>query len=75
MTEAAVMLVERLMHEQTSATAPATKEASAVPHRPIWEVAADLRKSVPEEEWAKLPVDGAAQHDHSIYHTPKRPAK
>jgi len=42
---------------------------------PIWEVAAELRKNVPEEEWTKLPVDGAAQHDHYIYGTPKRSTK
>ena len=48
--------------------------AAAPPHKPIWEVAADIRNSVPDEEWAKLPVDGAEQHDHYIYGTPKRPA-
>jgi hypothetical protein len=41
--------------------------------KPIWEVAADIRRSIPEEEWAKLPPDGAEQHDHYIYGTPKRP--
>ena len=30
---------------------------------------------VPPEEFAKLPVDGASQHDHYIYGTPKRPAR
>jgi hypothetical protein len=39
----------------------------------IWEVAEDIRRSVPAEEWAKLPADGAEQHDHYIYGTPKRP--
>jgi len=28
------------------------------------------RKSVPLEEWAKLPVDGDTQHDHYIHGTP-----
>lgn len=41
-------------------------------HKPIWEVADEIRKSVPETEWAKLPTDGAAQHDHYLYGTPKR---
>jgi uncharacterized protein (UPF0218 family) len=27
---------------------------------------------IPEEDLARLPVDGAAQHDHYIYGTPKR---
>jgi Arc/MetJ-type ribon-helix-helix transcriptional regulator len=43
--------------------------------KPIWEIADELRGSVADEEWAKLPVDGASQHDHYIYGTPKRPAE
>ncbi len=54
-------------HDQPEAGTTAT-------HKPIWEVAADLRASIPEEEWAKLPADGAEQHDDYIYGTPKRPA-
>ncbi len=38
----------------------------------IWEIAAELFSEIPEEELAKLPVDGAAQHDHYIYGLPKR---
>ena len=41
--------------------------------KPIWEVFADT-EDIPEEEWDKLPKDLATQHDHYIYHTPKRPA-
>jgi hypothetical protein len=40
--------------------------------KPIWEVAATLVAEIPEEDLARLPVDGAAQHDHYIYGTPKR---
>jgi len=40
--------------------------------KPIWEVAAELVAEIPEEDLARLPVDGAAQHDHYIYGTPKR---
>jgi antitoxin component of MazEF toxin-antitoxin module len=43
------------------------------PRRPIWEKIADLIADVPPEELAKLPTDGASQHDHYIYGTPKRP--
>jgi hypothetical protein len=38
----------------------------------LWEVAADLLADVPQEVLERLPVDGAAQHDHYIYGTPKR---
>jgi hypothetical protein len=54
------------------------EEASSVPsqapHKPIWQQFAEAFKDVPEEELARLPVDGAAQHDHYIYGLPKRPA-
>jgi Arc/MetJ-type ribon-helix-helix transcriptional regulator len=42
--------------------------------KPIWEVFEEITSSVPEEEWAKLPIDGAEQHDHYIYGTPRRPS-
>jgi len=40
--------------------------------RPIWEIIAELSSEVPMEEWAKLPTDGAEQHDHYLYGSPKR---
>ena len=74
MAEAASLLVERLQHKQNPATPPVTTQAKAVPvYKPIGKVADELRKSVPPEEWAKLPVDGASQRDRYIYGTPKRP--
>jgi hypothetical protein len=52
-------------------------QASPVPaaparKKPIWEVAAELVAEMPAEDLACLPVDGAAQHDHYMYGTPKR---
>jgi hypothetical protein len=38
----------------------------------ILRFAAEFRAGVPSEELAKLPSDGAEQHDHYIYGTPKR---
>ncbi len=72
MTEAANLLLQKLKQIPAPAGEPAASEAVAPAHRPIWEVADELRKSIPAEEWTKLPVDGAAQHDHYIYNTPKR---
>jgi hypothetical protein len=40
--------------------------------RPIWEVLLDNMKDVPPEEFAKLPKDGASEHDHYLYGHPKR---
>ncbi len=73
MAEAVALLVLRLRQEQTQTKQSAASEAAVAGRKPIWEVADELRKSIPPEEWAKLPVDGASQHDHYIYGTPKRP--
>ena len=40
----------------------------------IWDIAAKMLQDVPKEALDRLPTDGAAQHDHYIYGTPKRPA-
>jgi antitoxin component of MazEF toxin-antitoxin module len=40
---------------------------------PFWERIAALTADAPPEELDKLPVDGAAQVDHYLYGTPKRP--
>jgi len=77
MDKAARLLLRQLeqeAQEQKMSEANATPPAQAA-YKPIWEVADDIRKTVPAEEWAKLPVDGASQHDHYIYGTPKRPAQ
>ena len=44
-----------------------------IPAKSIWEEFAELRQSIPDEEWAKLPVDGAEQLDHYISGSTKRP--
>ena len=51
---------------------PSQTANTATAEKPIWEVMDELRKSVPPEELAKLPRDGAAQLDHYIYGSPKR---
>lgn len=75
MAEAAALLVQRLEQEQATTEQPATgAEMPDKPYKPIWEVADDIRKGIPAEEWAKLPADGARQIDHYIYGSPKRPS-
>jgi len=51
-------------------TEPAARRAFA--EKPIWEVAADLVRDIPEDVLDSLPKDGAAQHDHYLYAAPKR---
>ena len=55
-------------------TTPPTDHAAPPRHKHLWEIAADLLQDVPDDDFAQLPVDGAEQHDHYIYGTPKRPA-
>ena len=54
-------------HGETPAAVPAPP-ASA---KPFWEIAEELFAAIPDEALARLPTDGAAQHDHYIYGTPK----
>jgi hypothetical protein len=51
------------------------KEQLAPPEsaaRPISEIFEELSSQIPLEEWAELPPDGAEQHDHYLYGSPKR---
>ena len=53
------------------------QDAGPPPHeapKPIWEQFIEAFQDVPDAELERLPVDGAAQHDHYIYGLPKRPA-
>lgn len=44
------------------------------PARPsLAEQIAALARNLPPDVLAQLPTDGAAQHDHYLYGTPKRP--
>jgi Arc/MetJ-type ribon-helix-helix transcriptional regulator len=63
----------RMLLRTTSGEAEAG-EPTAPGSKPIWEVFGEITASIPEEEWAKLPNDGAEQQDHYLYGTPKRPS-
>jgi len=39
--------------------------------RPIWEALEELGKSIPAEEWAKVPRDLSKNLDHYLYGAPK----
>jgi hypothetical protein len=72
-TEALEELQER--EHVDHANGEATKDVSPPSSKPkhIWEIAQELFGDLSEEDLARLPVDGAAQHDHYIYGLPKRP--
>ena len=42
------------------------------PDRPVWQMVGELLKEIPVEDLERMPTDGAEQHDHYIYGTPKR---
>jgi hypothetical protein len=54
------------------ADVPDRTEEPKLESRPIWELILDNMQDVPPEEFAKLPKDGASQHDHYLYGHPKR---
>lgn len=81
MAEAARLLL-RQVEQGTAGSAKATEplddtapEEAETDNMPFWEEIEELRKTVPAEEWAKLPVDGSRQLDHYIYGSPKRPVE
>jgi Arc/MetJ-type ribon-helix-helix transcriptional regulator len=55
-------------HAAAAQQPPATAHAQS-----ILEMVDELRKSVPPDEFAKLPTNGARQLDHYLYGSPKRP--
>ena len=63
--EEVLALVEKMLKENLE---PRPRENV----RPIWEIITELSAQVPMEEWEKLPSDGAEQHDHYLYGSPKR---
>ena len=48
---------------------PEVEKTNANPteYKPIWEVADDIIKDIPEEVLETLPSDGAEKHDYYIY--------
>ena len=42
------------------------------PKQTIWEKIREHSKDVPDEVWEQIPADGAEQHDHYLYGTPKK---
>ena len=58
-------MVEEMLSEKA-----ATQGRDAV--RPLWEIVEEISSQVPLEEWEKLPADGAEQHDHYLYGSPKK---
>jgi AbrB family looped-hinge helix DNA binding protein len=44
-----------------------------VERKPLWQTVAESAEELPADLADQLPTDGAEQHDHYIYGTPRRP--
>ena len=62
--------LQKVADESRAAKTPAPPPLRARRH--ISEVIRDNMRDVPAEVMANMPTDGAAQHDHYIYGSPKR---
>lgn len=47
------------------------KQPATQSQKSIWQLAQEIRQNLTEEDLRQLPSDGAVQHDHYIYGTPK----
>ena len=74
LAEALAGLQDQMQARNGDPTTPPTDHAVPPRHQHLGDIAADLLHDVPDDDFAQLPVDGAEQHDHYIYGTPKRPA-
>ena len=51
---------------------PGGPRAQMPQRRPIWESITERMKAVPVAVFERLPQDGASEHDHYLYGSPKR---
>jgi hypothetical protein len=73
--EAKGVSTDDFLHEAVRSLLAATSELAEAPKaegRPIWEVMLKNIEGVSPEEFAKLPKDGASEHDHYLYGHAKR---
>lgn len=54
------------------AEVPVPVANSVAGRRPLWEIFAETLRDVPLEDFDDLPRDGASEHDHYLYGSPKR---
>ena len=57
-------LAQRLLEESKKTVVPSEKS--------VWQKISEHAADVPDEVWEQIPTDGAEQHDHYLYGSPKR---
>lgn len=73
-SEAAVLEEALGLLRQRESEQSRCQDGNGNPVKPIGEIIDELMSDLPDEVLDRLPVDGAAQHDHYIYGIPKRPS-
>jgi hypothetical protein len=63
---------EEVLREKSREVHQGSHETIASGERPIWEIITDRMKNIPAEVFEHLPEDGASEHDHYLYGSPKR---
>lgn len=61
----------KLVTDQPASQDPSEALNSSTPVKTLWQIADDFMSDLSEEDLAQLPHDGAVEHDHYIYGTPK----
>ena len=63
--------IKRVASVESLTVEPAEAAAPVPSSKPIWKVALEIGASVPKEEWATVPTDGAKNIHHYLYGAPK----
>jgi len=62
-------LLQRLAEQYANSNLDSAKDLLG---RPVWELVAERMSKLPSAVLEKLPADGASEHDHYLYGSPKR---
>ena len=64
--------LQRLAEQHAHKPEPPANEPAAAAERPIWATITERMKKLPAEVFKRPPRDGASEHDHCLYGSPKR---
>ena len=64
--------IKRIVSLKNLTVKPALEKRAKKESKPFWQWAVELGESIPAEEWAKVPTDGAANLDHYLYSHPEK---
>ncbi len=68
--KAATLPIEQ--QQEVLALAEKLAAINAAPQKSMWAEVREIMQDMPEEVWEQMPRDGAEQHDHYLYGSPKK---